>query len=406
MRDWKNPDHLRLLRELTSYYMLREADGAGMSMTKLLRAAAEYLPEAMRQEVDGWAGGADAPASYHALERFLYFETRNPRKTEIHEALFQHVLAWFHANQTDPKVANSKFLESVTNFGWFTVLGKPQPARPAMDAGLTLETLELLADHLKIDPLSATRAAARKLTGRETCAGDVPTEEDWQGYETYRYSVRPGRVVKTFTAFSPPSAMRPFCTFYNVYTSEDGQRSKHASGIAMEFEQGIYCVGRLHDGKDTTTTGLKIIALPVQVWGGMLHGFVLTRDEEARLLIARTVLKPTAAKTDKVCIPTVVPFGDVSKTIPDDVLRRIRNTVKFEVERLIYCTETKRYLSADQMVHVVAELCGNRFMLDDKDFNPASHDYYPFNQALVPYSGSESYTPWATSSRKDAKRRP
>jgi hypothetical protein len=280
---------------------------------------------------------------------------------------------------------------------WFTALGQTAASDTPAATSFDDELLPLFEEFFQIDARAASRAAGLQLTGHETCRGDQPTSAELQGFETYRYSVLPGRVVRTFTLFTPPCGSWPFCSFENIYKNEQGRSAKHSSGIALKLEHGIYCIGRFHGAKDKKTPGLKIIALPNQVWTDpILHGFIVTRDEGARLLVARTALKRSDAKALEEGKPTVIPFEEVSSTVDEDVVKRIRNTVGFEIGRLLYCNETHRHIDADHMVEYVAELCQSRFTLDERPFNPASHSFYPFNQALVPYSGGEAYVPWST----------
>jgi hypothetical protein len=402
MPNWQNPAELRLLREVTFYYMLCNSDGQGMNVAELLKSLRPHFPEDIRQELDTSLESGKKPAGYDALDRFLHFEHLHPRpgRNTLHDALFRHVVGWMFEHQADRKVRKSKFLVEIKDRApdWFPALGQtPEVAdvRPAGD--FDYELLPLFEEFFKIDASAASRAAALQLTGLEKCRGNEPTTTERQGFETYRYSVLPGRVVKTFTLFTPPSGGWPFCSFENVYKSEQGRNVKHSSGIALKLEHGIYCIGRLHDANDKTTPGLKIIALPSQVWtGSILHGFIVTRDEDARLLVARTALQRSDAKTLEEGEPTVIPFENVSSTVDEDVLKRIRNTIGFEVGRLIYSNETQRHIDAKHMVELVAQLCHSRFTVSDRPFNPASHSFYPFNQALVPYSGGEDYVPWST----------
>jgi hypothetical protein len=411
MPNWSKPENLRLLRELTYYYMLRQSDGQGMNISDLLRAMADHLPEEMREGVEATSG--TKPKAYHALARFLHFETWQPQpeNTEVHEALFRHVLGWFRKNWDTSKLKLTKFRTKIIAYKWLAESLEPEPQTPSHTDTPVAEVppiaayapliLGMAEQYLKLDIAGSTREASRRLTKREKCAGDEPTRNEWQGFETYRYSTKPGRVVKTFTVFAPPSANRPFCTFYNAYKNEDGSTSKNSSGIVLSFELGIYCIGRLHDLEDTTTDGLEILVLPKQTWQEpMLHGLVLTRDDDAKIIVARAALKRTEAKTSEECGPTVIPFEEAVK-IDINVLKRIRNTIGFEIGRLIRCSELGRSVTAQEMVDVVQKLCSERFMIGHHPFNPAAHEHYPFNQALHCYSLTEPFRPWMTKSSSE-----
>ena len=125
MPNWQKDAELRLLRELTFYYMLRQADG--MNVTQLLKGISRHLPDKERQEVES----SSRSSAYDTLERFLHFEHLHPRrdKTAVHEALFRHVVGWFLENQRDPKVSKSEFLHKIKEKGrdWFAALDQPAP---------------------------------------------------------------------------------------------------------------------------------------------------------------------------------------------------------------------------------------------------------------------------------------
>src|SRR5262249_7392707 len=154
---------------------------------------------------------------------------------------------------------------------------------------------------------------------------------------------------------------RPFCTFYNEYRNEEGTSTKKSSGVVLHFQHGIYCVGRVLDRDDTTTPGLKVFILPNQNFDdAVLHGFVVTRDADAKIIIARAAFERTAAKTSNEAQPTVIPFEEVYKRVSVNILKRIRNSIDFEIGREIHCNQLGRNISSQEMVDIVKELCGGR----------------------------------------------
>jgi hypothetical protein len=401
MPDWQKASELRLLREITFYYMISSSGSRGLNVADLLKDIRPELPEEIRLQVDRWdLGIGTKPAIYDSLTRFLHFESLRPRSGQnvLHDALFRHVVGWLLSHQDTAKVKKSQFLNKIKakTHDWFSVIGKQAP-EAADPPSFDHELLPLIEEFLKIDFAASSKAASVQLTGRELGQGDRAGATESQGYETYRYSERPGRVVRTFTLFTPPTPAWPFCSFENIYKNAQGRDAKHSLGIALKLEHGIYCIGRLHGSNNNTTSGLKIIALPNQVWSAdILHGLMVTRDEGGRLLVARTALKRSDATTLEQGNPTVVPFEQVSSTIDDDIIRRIRNTIGFEIGRLIFSKEKNRHINAQNMVEFVAELCGEKLTVGDLPFNPASHSFYPFNQALLAYGGDEEYVGWST----------
>jgi hypothetical protein len=54
MPDWQKAAELRLLREITFYYMLCNSEGRGMNVADLLKSLRPHLPQHILQQLDAW----------------------------------------------------------------------------------------------------------------------------------------------------------------------------------------------------------------------------------------------------------------------------------------------------------------------------------------------------------------
>lgn len=400
---WANPEHTRLLREVTHYYLMREGYSRGhkrpLGFAELDREVAASVSrrasEATSPEVPSPAGDSAGKrsSSYEVIRDFLYNESQTHSKLAVIEDIFQHVVEWFQTHR-DGLARDTLYLRTLDDRRWFERLARseavPGAAAQRPDGARFSAAIEdMLRSYLQIDHASSQSAAAT-LTGRRACAGAQPAPSERQGFETYRYSSIPGKIVKTFTVVTPPSTARPFCTFRNFYRNPESTVHKESDGIVLSLKHAIYCVGAVRSPAGDAI-GLKVMIIPHSPSADIFSGLMLTVDDQGSPITARVVLKRTAARHSSDCPPDVIPFEQADAAIDAQIIRRIRNHIDFEVGSRIYSTDEERHVGTSDIVRLVGHYCGAKLQTGGRSFNPAAHEFYPFNQALRCFDHQERY---------------
>jgi hypothetical protein len=389
---WDNGGR-RLLRELTYLYLHRPGPG-GTSPTITHLANLLGPPETRRKAEDD-ASPKDR-ARYQRLRNFLFNLTDAPHSVLMNE-LFAIVVPWFAKQCRSGEFAKCGYLPQVESRGWFAYI-KHQPAasKATIDAfTAAADTAAELADMLAIGFDITVRdyeEASAHLTGHKRCSSGDPNAADQVGFVTYRYSSAPGNIIRTFTSVTPVSSRYPFCWFQNFYRYPERELVRDSSGVVVKLGNAIYMLGLLppHDG-------IKLIILPYAAGtANLLSGLIATANNDGAPLMSRAVLRRAAASQPDQLSPNQQP-GILrypipkSQVPPDDVLRRIRNHISFEIGNEIIWRGPKGFesVTADRMNEIVGKLCRGKFKLKGKAFNPAQHIHYPFNQALLMYDAEE-----------------
>jgi hypothetical protein len=392
MPDWMVTENRRLLREITSYYMLRK------------NLNTKTLVEAIELPIDDAA--RPLTPTYHTVQRFLYNQGSGaPRKDETAatlNTLFRLVVGWLHADRENSTTNKTRYLKQLEENGWFKEHLGAAATKVETQFDI-IEFAELFSDTIeklvKINIKASSREAARFFTGKESCAGAVPTADEQKGYATFRYSAVPGRVVRTFTTFSPPSELSPFCMFTNVYKSASGHLTKKSAGFVLALQDGFYGIGVIYDARTSYATGLKLLAFPKRHNSGIVAGLVTTVDENNRIITARVAMVNDTATHSDQCPPKIFPVDEIG-AVPKEIIPFIRNLIQFEPGKKLYAQNTGEQITPQRMVYLVGDFCTGKFTIGDgdaaKSFNPADHRFYPFNQALGVHTTEEDqyYEEW------------
>jgi hypothetical protein len=167
-------------------------------------------------------------------------------------------------------------------------------------------------------------------------------------------------------------------------------------GVAFTQGDYLYMVGRVRDAG-----GIKVMAFPVI--GGhrpvLLSGVMLSKVQTP--LVGRLMLHRSEQE---------ITDDDVFSAAADDTRRtefqdpyflehikpKLRNECEFLLQETILkrvgAEDDEKYeaLTQDEMVSEVGDLLKKKYFLshdgdpeNKRDFNPAKHSYYPFNQAIT-----------------------
>jgi hypothetical protein len=384
---WADPDNTRFLRELTNFYLYRSKRSV-KGGRQILELAKELAAVAVSMRELGADSIGEQGRLYQSLRRFMFFETRAVREYHMLDSLFKVVMSWLSEHRNDGEIARSQFVYQAQKRGWFdrSRQGKVDSSGTQTDSS---DFASAAVDMFKIFFGTSDRDfenAARVLTGRLRCSGEDPKPEDRQGFITYRYSSRPGDIVRTFTVVTPPSDRYPYCYFKNFYSDDEGG-TKVSDGVAVRLENATYLLGRINQGE-----AIKLFVLPsVAQSSSLLMGLLCTVSADGQPLMSRVVLersKYSDSRASPEVRPCVISSSRAERDVSAKIRHRLRNYIEFDIDRKIYSIDQKSLISTSMMVELVGRMCEGKFKLGNISFNPASHDFYPFNQALLTYNGN------------------
>lgn len=391
---WDDYENIRFLRELANFYLYKKGGNGGLPLSlvaaDLERRMASSGSKQRRGSSSNIRREKERHAVYQRLRRYMFYETITVRDPRLLNALFEEVMEWLVANDEEGEVSRSHFISLARSRGWFDRLGMKTRRSEHRPTDEIDESAAAAADMFRVFFGTSHREfenAAMGLTGRTRCDDPEPGPNDSQGFITYRFSSRPGDIVKTFTLVTPPSEKHPYCSFQNFYHSDDGV-TKESRGVALRLDRATYMLGRINRGE-----AIKLFILPsVTAAAKLICGLVATISDSGTPLVSRVVMERTLHKSPNASPevrPTIVPHNEVGGRVDPRIVRRLRNYTEFEMGREIYSTTLKEHISTPIMVEMVSKLCDKQFTLQGASFNPASHEHYPFNQALLSFDVRE-----------------
>lgn len=283
-------------------------------------------------------------------------------------------------------------------------------ATPAPNAGRSsADIMQFMTALLAVCRPNIEETADWLFRGRPRQGGDQKLS-----FDTMRYAKNPGFVARSITTIRPPSKndlgmYMPFPYFSNFYESKPLGVRRIVHGIAIKLGSHLYLLGGMHQpngGKIEPLLGLKLMALQItnprqknffglvlsltpenDLVAGRIALMSMTTDERTQFQGGRfreeDLLKSASAGTSTRHASASATFKRVRK--------HIKNHIDFKlIGQLLY---NGRPRNQDAIRDLVDQLCRTeegaaRFLLrpvvgDAHEFNPASHEDYPFNQALL-----------------------
>lgn len=242
--------------------------------------------------------------------------------------------------------------------------------------------------------------ASALLTGETEPVSSRQRSSKVAHYFGYRYSSYVGQIVRSGFTFYPSTSKDRVCRFDHQMRQHDGTL-RLVRGVAFTQGDYLYMAGRVRDAG-----GIKVMAFPVI--GGrkpeLLSGVMLSKVRTplvGRLMLHRSQQKITdpevfsAAADD----PRRAEFQD--PFFLEHIKPKLRNECEFLLQETILKRigadgdEKYETLTQDEMVAEVGDLLKKKYFLshdgdpaNKRDFNPAKHSHYPFNQAITDASGA------------------
>lgn len=392
---WKNNDYIEELRfAIISLIAIHTQQGAG-ALQGLYKKIEERLLELTPD------GEFPRGVSYTAFRRFACFENVpghpllldaaadvvSKEMREEEEAGKKHI---HHAFLSDALVeARLAFTEGGG-------AAKPTEKDDLIASRHPIGTGENV---LNLEEVGFQRASAI-LTGQTDPVSPRSRRAKVAHYFGYRFSSYVGQIVRSGFTFYPCTSKDRVCRFDHQMRQHDGT-PRFVRGVAFMQGDYLYMVGRVRDAG-----GIKVMAFPVI--GGrkpvLLSGVMLSKVRTplvGRLMLHRSEHKITDPEvfSAEANDPRRTEFQD--PYFLEHIKPKLRNECEFKLEDKILKRvgddddPTYEPITQDEMVAEVGELLKKKYFLSPdgdpsnrRDFNPARHAHYPFNQAITDASGA------------------